>query len=142
MGREADLLAPAPLSYARGARRFVTGQGLPNGVRFTTCSRVLLLSKGRMKLFVGTVILGPGGRPASQIRSSVLDHVTRFLQHKMIHVFWIDGDCMKRKRPDAVEAMNIVYRYSKDIVGLLSAPLRTRCEDTYWMIYFVTASCM
>jgi hypothetical protein len=50
-------------------------------------------------------------------------------QRQNLDVFWIDGDCVKRKGPNAIEAMDIVYRYNKYIVVLLSAPLRMSLCD-------------
>lgn len=50
-------------------------------------------------------------RPATLSRSfSVLICGMRAIQDDTC--FWIDGDSMKRKRPNAIEAMDIVYRYS------------------------------
>lgn len=63
------------------------------------------------------------------IRNSILDRVVAYLVARNLDVFWIDKACIhqgnSKKKAEAINSMDLVYKKSTKSIGLLSNPILT-----------------
>lgn len=63
------------------------------------------------------------------IRNSILDRVVAYLVARNLDIFWIDKACIHqgnaKKKAEAINSMDLVYKKSTKSIGLLSSPILT-----------------
>jgi hypothetical protein len=66
-------------------------------------------------------------RNSLDIRNSVLDRVVKYLEARGMDTLWIDIACIDqtdaKKKAEAINSMDLVYKNATKSVGLLSTPI-------------------
>ncbi|KAF4470692.1 Heterokaryon incompatibility [Fusarium albosuccineum] len=73
-----------------------------------------------------------GQLQSSSVRDCVLTRALKYLQHKPVKLLWIDAHSVdqvnEKEKQNGIQAMHLVYSYSKYPLALLARPIRTE-ED-------------
>ena len=72
---------------------------------------------------------GESDTPA-RVRDCVLERTITYADHHGVNLIWVDDDCLNRDNPEehekAIQSMDLIYKFSKYPVGLLTKPIGTQ----------------
>jgi hypothetical protein len=82
-------------------------------------------------------IIGPSGGYVrrSKVRDVILCRILRYAKHKNMCRFWIDKECSpteeSSEKQTTMDSMDLLYRTSRYVIGLLAVTLKTQTEFNY-----------
>jgi hypothetical protein len=83
------------------------------------------------------IIIGPSGGYVrrSKVRDVILRRILRYAKHKNVCRFWIDKECSPEEesseKQTTMDSMDLLYRTSRHVIGLLAVVLETQSEVNY-----------